>query len=276
MSWEYTSFTVWGEQLTREREALLVRRAVANDRRARDDLVTACLPAIAGMARHYRGSTTIARDELMQAGVLGLLRGLQRYDPGRGTPFWAYASWWVRQAMQQLVAELAYPVVLSDRALRELAALHRAQHTHALAHHSDASPRELAHDCDLSQDHVVRLLAVDCVPGRAGAEPGDDADDPFERADLRLTGEQLRGLPGGLVEREREVLRSRFGLGRPSRTLDEIAVTLGVSGERVRQIEACALEKLRDFALTRPTKPARRRPGTSAATPARSVAPAQR
>jgi RNA polymerase primary sigma factor len=262
------------EPLTRERETLLARRAVADDGRARDELVDACLPAIAGMARHYRGATTIDRDELVQAGVLGLLRGLRRYDPARGTPFWAYASWWVRQAMQQLVAELAYPVVLSDRALRELATLHRAQHTHTLTHHDDASARELADDCGLPQDHVVQLLAVDRVPGPAGADPSDDADDAFERADLRMTGEQLRSLPGGLVEREREVLRSHFGMGRPSRTLDEIAVTLGISGERVRQIEARALEKLRDFATA--TTPAPRQHGTSAATPARSAAPARR
>jgi RNA polymerase sigma factor (sigma-70 family) len=227
------------------------------------------------MARHYRGSSAIDRDELMQAGVVGLLRALRRYDPARGTPFWAYASWWVRQSMQQLIAELAYPVVLSDRALRELAALHRAQHTHALAHHGDASASELARECGMTRDHVLRLLAVDRIPGPIGAAASAD-DDAYEHAELRLTSEQLRSLPGGLVEREREVLQSHFGLGRPSRTLEQIAVTLGLSGERVRQIEVHALEKLRGVALGPATTCAPRRRGTSAGTPARSAAPARR
>jgi RNA polymerase primary sigma factor len=266
---------VFVEELTREREAVLARRAVADDRAARDELVAGCLPAIAAMARHYRGSSAVHRDELMQAGVVGLLRGLRRYDPARGTPFWAYASWWVRQSMQQLVAELAYPVVLSDRALRELAALHRAQHAHALTHHREASARDLARDCGMTHDRVHRLLAVDRAPGPADATATAD-DDAYESAELRLTGEQLRGLPGGLVEREREVLRSHFGLGRPSSTLEQIALTLGISGERVRQIEARALEKLRSVALAPASAPGPPRRGTSAAIPARSGAPALR
>jgi DNA-directed RNA polymerase sigma subunit (sigma70/sigma32) len=170
--------TVDADELTREREAALARRAVAGDGRARDKLVEGCLPAIAALARHYRDTTHLGLDELMESGVLGLLRGLRRYDPERGTPFWAYASWWVREAMQQLAAERPYPVVLSDPALRA----------------------------------------------------------------------QLCGLPGGLEEREREVLRCHFALGQPRRTLAEIAVALGVSSERVRQIEARALEKLRFLA----------------------------
>jgi RNA polymerase sigma factor (sigma-70 family) len=266
---------VFVEELTREREAVLARRAVADDRAARDELVAGCLPAIAAMARHYRGSSAVHRDELMQAGVVGLLRGLRRYDPARGTPFWAYASWWVRQSMQQLVAELAYPVVLSDRALRELAALHRAQHAHALTHHREASARDLARDCGMTHDRVHRLLAVDRAPGPADATATAD-DDAYESAELRLTGEQLRGLPGGLVEREREVLRSHFGLGRPSSTLEQIALTLGISGERVRQIEARALEKLRSVALAPAIAPGPPRRGTSAAIAARSGAHARR
>ena len=95
-------------------ERKLVAEAKAGDRRARAQLVEAFLPAIAAVARVYRGRGQIERAELMQEGVVGLLRALERYDPDRGVPFWGYAAWWVRQAMQQLVAELARPVVLSD------------------------------------------------------------------------------------------------------------------------------------------------------------------
>ena len=123
------------------------------------------------------------------------------------------------------------------------------------------------------------LLAVDRIPELAHRRrTGRLTTTAFERVELRIAGEQLRGLPGGLVEREREVLRSASGSGEPSRTLDEIAVTLGVSGERVRQIEARALEKIRDFALS-PARPAghgRRRPGGAAATRASAGAHARR
>jgi RNA polymerase sigma factor (sigma-70 family) len=250
---------VAADGLTREREAVLARQAVAGDPRARDELVDGCLPSIGAIARRYCGSSVIGRDELMQAGVVGLLRALQRFEPERGTPFWAYASWWVRQSMQQLVAELAYPVVLSDRALRELARLHRAQASHGRAHRGEASAGELARDCGLAREHVQQLLAVDRVPGPQTDEPGIE-DDAFVDVEERIASAQLRSLPGGLGEREREVLCDRFGLGRPSRTLGQIALALGVSGERVRQIETRALEKVRAVALERGpmTPPVRR------------------
>src|SRR4051812_2058517 len=122
---------------------------MTGDRRAHDELVATCLPAIRSMARGYRGASTIAPEEFIQAGVLGLLRALARFDPSRGTRFWAYASWWVRQAMQQLVAEIAYPVVLSDRAFRELARLRRAQEARgrdaSVAQLAASAPRRRAH-----------------------------------------------------------------------------------------------------------------------------------
>src|SRR6202000_2179833 len=103
-----------------------VAAAQAGDRRAPEELVEAFVPLIAGVARVYRGSETITRLALMQEGVVGLLRALERYDATTGVPFWGYASWWVRQAMQQLIAELTRPLCLSDRGVRQLSQLKRA------------------------------------------------------------------------------------------------------------------------------------------------------
>src|SRR5918998_6633093 len=100
------------ERMPATREVALVRAAQAGDADATARLVEAFTPLIAATASTYRSSPTIDQLELVQEGVVGLLRALARYDPERGVPFWGYASWWVRQAMQQLVAELTRPVVL--------------------------------------------------------------------------------------------------------------------------------------------------------------------
>src|SRR4051794_11966076 len=108
---------------SREGELALVLAAQARAGPERDRLVGAYLPLIGSVARTYVATGNVERRELMQEGIVGLLRALQRFDPEFGVSLWAYASWWVRQAMQQLVSEMARPIVLSDRALRQLARL---------------------------------------------------------------------------------------------------------------------------------------------------------
>src|ERR1700716_223679 len=100
-------------------EQLLVVAAKRGGMRERERMIEAFRPAIAHIARRYRRQAAVSWMELMQEGVVGLLRALERYDPQRGSRFWAYASWWVRQAMQQVVSELSGPVGLSDRAPRQ-------------------------------------------------------------------------------------------------------------------------------------------------------------
>ena len=104
--------------LTPARERQLVMAAAAGDPEACEELVDAFLPAIAGVARLYRNLAAVERAELLQEGVVGLLRAIRRFDPSLNTPFWAYATWWVRQGMQQLISEVTRPTVLSDRTAR--------------------------------------------------------------------------------------------------------------------------------------------------------------
>jgi RNA polymerase sigma factor (sigma-70 family) len=207
-----------------------------------------------------RSSRAVDRVELMQEGVVGLLSALERFEPARGTPFWAYASWWVRQAMQQLVSELTRPVVLSDRALRQLARVKDARREYLQAYSCDPSSADLAERTGLTRDQIDNLLAVERAPRGLEEPVGDDdgtdamfgeliadpvAEDAYERVDRRLEVEELPDLVRELCEREQTILRARFGLdGRPQ-TLREVAGRLGLSAERVRQIEERALEKLR-------------------------------
>jgi RNA polymerase primary sigma factor len=249
--------------LTRVRPVLdpaLVLAAQARDSVARAKLVDASAALIASVARIYRGSRAVNRTELMQEGVVGLLRALERYDPSQGTPFWAYASWWVRQAMQQLVAELTRPVVLSDRALRQLARVKDARRGLLQDKGREPTVAELAEATGLTREQIENLVAVERAP-RALDEPiGDDegrdgsfgelladpgAEDAYDRVDRALQIEELRKLPSELCERERKILRARFGLNGRQQTLREVAGTLDLSAERVRQIEEGALEKLR-------------------------------
>jgi len=247
-------------QLPVAAERRLVDQAAAGDRAARAQLVEAFLPLIASTARIYRNTRTVDRVELMQEGVVGLLRALERYDPGRGVPFWAYASWWVRQAMQQVVSELTRPVVLSDRALRQMSRLRDAHGQYILEHGREPSTRELSHRTGYSDEQVLSLTQAERAPrsldspvqedgeliGRFGDLLADPlAETEYERVLDEIEAEELRSLLAGLTGRERMILRGRYGLDGPERTLGEIARALGLSAERVRQLEQRALGKLR-------------------------------
>lgn len=251
-------------------EHVLVREAMAGDPTARGALVEAFLPLIGSVARNYRTSQHVTRVELMQEGVVGLLRALERYDPELGVPFWAYASAWVRQAMQQLVRELSRPMVLSDRALRQLSQLKEAHSELRSVHGRAPTLAELADRTGVDVDQLANLIAADRPP-RALEEPlpGDEgavgtfgeliadplAEDEYERVVTHVAASELRDLLSGLSERERVVLRARFGLDGGTQSLQDIAAGLGVSAERVRQLENRALGKLRAAATGETGRP---------------------
>ena len=249
------------DRLTLRQEHDLVIGAEAGDADASRKLVEAFLPAIVGVAAHFPTAVGVERRELVQEGVAGLLFAARRYDTGLETPFWAYASFWVRKAMQELVAELARPVALSDRAVRGLALLGRARREYVQAHGSEPTNGELSRATGLTRTQIESLQATQRRP-RALEEPlgaaveaaatvGDTIADPvaereYEQVLDEIEIDEVRDLADELDARERSVLRAHYGLGEPARTLSQIGGTLGLTAERARQIEVGALQKLRE------------------------------
>ena len=132
------------EPLTRSQEQALVVAADGGDADASRKLVEVFMPAITGLALRFPAAAGVERQELHQQGVVGLLLAVRRYDPRLNRPFWAYASFWVRKAMQELVADLTRPVALSDRAVRGLAQIRTARGAYVQAHGTEPTVDQLS------------------------------------------------------------------------------------------------------------------------------------
>jgi RNA polymerase primary sigma factor len=255
------------EPLTASQEQALVVAADGGDADASRKLVEVFMPAISGVALAFPTAAGVELRELHQQGVVGLLFAARRYDPRQNTRFWAYASFWVRKAMQELVAELTRPVALSDRAVRALAQIRTARGEYVQAHGTEPTVDQLSGATGLTPTQLERLQATERKP-RALEEPlgaetetsatvGEAIVDPvaeqaYEQVLDEIEIREVRDVADQLDERERAVIRAHYGLlGQPAQTLDQIGGGLGLTAERARQIEAGALAKMRE-ALAQP------------------------
>ena len=229
-----------------------MRAAQRGDRAAREHVLDDFLPLVERVARSYAGVTSLDGEELVQEGVVGLFTALERYDLALGVPFWAYASWWVRRMMQRLVAELTLPMVLSDRAMRQLASVKHARQDHEKAYHREPSSEELVERTGYTHDQLDSLMCVELCPrsleeqlqgedGAAGtladlfADPR--AEDGYDTVERELDADALRHMPNDLDDRERAVLRARYGFDGAPQTLQAVGDEIHLTAERVRQIQ---------------------------------------
>jgi RNA polymerase sigma factor (sigma-70 family) len=234
----------------------LAARAQAGDTAARERLIARMLPVVSRSARPYQGRD-VDRSDLLQEGIVGVLRALERYDAGRGVPFAAYALWWIRQAMQQTVAEQARAVRLPTHLLWDL---HDMREARERPENQGLSDAELGRRLGWSEGRAADVLRAERPAVSLDApHMGDDgaagpmgelladplSEDGYEQTLTALTGQSIRALLTTLTDRERQVLAWRFGLDGEELSLRQIGRRLGMSAERVRQIEQRALAKLR-------------------------------
>ena len=244
--------------LTAAEEVELAKKIERGDHAAKERMINSNLRLVVHVARRYMGQG-VALGDLIQEGVIGLNRAVEKFDWRKGFKFSTYATWWIRQAIQRGIANSARVIRLPVHAGDMLSALLklRAQLEGSLGRTPTLA--ELAAEAELPLEKVVEVLryAVDTVsldePVRddGDAELGDFVEDrnataPFDHAATSLLPGEVAKVLSVLDERERTILTLRFGLdGGGERTLEEVAEHFGLTRERIRQIEARAMSKLR-------------------------------